>query len=358
MDLFLNDFTFHLTEECNLNCRYCFQKRRSQRLGFSTIRKVLEFFQDAIEPRSFIGFYGGEPLLEFDTIRRTVEYIQAQKTLRRKNLQCSISTNGILLTEEILRFLTANKFRVNLSYDGTAQETTRPSRLNPFILENLDRMIGLKGIRLETNSVFVPTTVGELFPSARFLLERGAQNCTLSYSITDHWDSVSLGQLREQLQELRRFLLCHYRWRSPVPVVNFRRQADFAIFWCSAGQNRMSLGVDGKLWGCRFFADFFADKPAHPEFNNYCFGDFREFDGSPQDVFSAVHRNYALLRQEAFSSEQKACRDCFRLLFCSACPATAAFSTGTIGKVPAWMCEMKEIWREEINRFWEAVGSN
>lgn len=318
--------------------------------------KVLQNFQDAFKPQSYIGFYGGEPLLEFDTIRRTVEYIQAHKTLRRKKLRYSISTNGILLTEEIRSFLASHKFRVNLSHDGTAQEITRPSRMNPLILENIERMIRLKGLEFETNSVFIPSTAGEIFRSARFLLEMGVQTCNLSYSITDRWDSYSLGQVREQLQELTRFLLCDYRWQSPIPVVNFRSQEEIGIFWCAAGQDRLALGVDGKLWGCRFFADFFADKPEHPEFNNYCFGDFREGEGFPQDAYSAVCRNYGHLRQEAFSSEQKACRDCLRLLYCSVCPASAAFGTGTIGKVPTWMCEMKKIWREEINTYWEAVG--
>ena len=358
MDYSVRDLTLHLTEECNLDCRYCFQKRRSQRLGFSTIRKVLESFQDAFEARSFIGFYGGEPLLEFDTIRRTVEYIQAHKTLRRKKLRYSVSTNGTLLNKEVLGFLNTHKFRVNLSHDGTAQETTRPSRMNSLMLENLDRLVRLRGIELDTNSVFVPVTVGEIYRSARFLLERGIQNCNLSYSLINPWESKRLDQMRGEVQELRAFLLSHYRRHRTIPVVNFRSRPSLGLFWCSAGQDRLALAADGKLWGSRFFADFFADKSGHPEFNNYCFGDIQEFADRPQNGYCPTYRNYGLLRQEAFSSEEKACRKCTRLLYCSVCPATAALSTGRVGIIPAWICDIKNIWLEEVRKFWEAAGKN
>jgi radical SAM protein with 4Fe4S-binding SPASM domain len=356
--LLLRDFTFLLTQECNLSCRYCFQKRSSQRLGFTTIKRVLEFFQDAFEPHCFISFYGGEPFLEFETIRRTVDYTHAHDGLRKKRLRFSISTNGSLLTEELLRFMAAHRFRVNLSHDGTAQETTRPSRMNPLILENLDRMIRWKGIELETNSVFIPATVDELFRSARFLVERGVQNCTLSYSLTDDWDRGSLEKLREQLQELSRYILADWGRASSIPIANLRKRTDIGIFSCSAGQDRLALGVDGKVWGCRFFIDFFADRPEHPLADSYCLGDFQRIRHRPWDSYSAVRRHYGILRQESFSSGQKDCRGCPHLLCCSFCPVTAALKTGTIGKAPAWLCEMKRIWREESHEFLEAVGSD
>jgi len=358
VDLYLNDLTLHLTHRCNLDCRYCFQKKKSGSLGFSTIRKALDSFQNALQPGAFIGFYGGEPLLEFETIGLTVAYIRNHSTLRGRRLRYSLSTNGALLTEEMLRFLNTNKFKVNLSHDGTAQETTRPSGMNSFILENLERMIKLKNIKLETNSVFVPATAGELFQSARFLLERGVKVCHLSYSILHPWDSVSLKRLREQIEELRKFLLKHYRRHGMIPIGNFQERPLQAMFWCTAGQDRLSLGVDGKLWGCRFFADFFSAKPEHPDYDSYCLGHFREFEDTSQEAHPAAYRNYNLLRQEAFSSEQKACRQCSRLLYCSACPATAALCTGTIGKIPAWICDIKKIWLRELRKFWAEAGSS
>jgi radical SAM protein with 4Fe4S-binding SPASM domain len=356
VELSLRELTFHLTDKCNLGCSYCFQARGSHSLEFPIIREALDFFQGFLEPRSFIVFYGGEPLLAFDTIRRTLAHVQEQAALRKKEFRYSISTNGSLLTEEVIAFLNTHRFQVNLSHDGTAQDTTRPSRMNPLILENLDRMIRFKQIKLTTNSVFVPATVEELFPSARFLIERGVPDCGFAYSITSPWDLASLDNMREQVRELRRFLLGHYRQHSFLPVANFRGLPVLDTFRCAAGWDRMSLAADGRLWGCRFFADFFASQPDHPESDRYCYGPIRRLAHHPTTSPSTISRHYDRLRQDSFSSEEKACRKCRRLLACSVCPAAAAFSTGLIGKIPAWTCEIKDIWRTEARKFWRAAG--
>lgn len=317
---------------------------------------MLDFFQYALQKKSFITFYGGEPLLTFDTIRRTVDYIKNHKTLNAKKLRYSISTNGTLLTEEILHFLNTNKFRVYLSQDGTAQDLTRPSKLNSLVLENLDRLSRLPDIEFETNSVFIPATVGELYRSARFFVERGINNSSLTYSINGLWDPVHLDQMREEVRELREYLLSYYHRHRSIPIKNFRNRPKRAVLWCSAGQDRFSLGPDGKLWGCRLFADLFADKETPPEFSKYCFGDICDFVADDGAVYSSVTQNYRSLRMDSFSSERLACRKCSRLLYCNVCPAAAAFSSGAIGKVPSWVCDMKKIWLEEITKFWEAAG--
>jgi radical SAM protein with 4Fe4S-binding SPASM domain len=352
---YLHELTLQLTDKCNLGCSYCFQKRRTHDLPFSSIRLSLDLFRDAFHKHSFLVFYGGEPLLSFDTIRQTIAHIQNHPILRKTRFRYSLSTNGTLLNEEIIRFLDTHQFRVNMSHDGTAQEATRPGRMNSLVLENLERLVRSTGIELTTNSVFVPGTVGEIFRSARFLIERGVKDCSLAYSINTAWDAAALDQMREQIRELGRYLLGHYRRHSSIPIGNFRGRQIRTVFWCSAGQDRLAVAADGRLWGCRFFADFFAGEPEHPEIPRYCYGDVKKFEDGARDGSSAIHGNYALLRQEVFSSERKACRKCRRLLSCSACPAAAAFYTGAIGRIPAWLCDMKKIWQEETGRFWRAA---
>ncbi len=290
--------------------------------------------------------------MAFDTIAQTIDFIENHKTLKAKRLLFSISVNGALLTEEILNFLNTHRFKVNLSHDGTAQEITRPSKLNPLVRENMIRLINLPDIELETNSVFIPETVKEVFRSAKFLVESGIKNCQLSYSIGDPWDSLSLGQMREEVRELQGYLLLYYRLHHSIPVKNFQSRLRPGLFRCAAGQDRLALGPDGRLWGCRFFADLFNAKVNHPELNAYCFGDIRDLATDDEAVYSSVIQKYEALRLENFSSEGRACRDCPHIFLCTACPATAAFSTGVLGKIPAWMCKIKKIWREEVAKFW------
>ncbi len=354
----LIDFTFYLIEECNIRCVYCYQKRRDRRLELSLIQKALEFFQDDFQDGCYVSFYGGEPLLAFDTIRATIAFIENNNTLKGKKFRYSISTNGALLADDMLHFLDDHRFRVNLSHDGTAQDITRPSPLNSLILENMDRLIRLPNIEFSTNSVFVPSTVSELFGSARFLVERGVQNCQLAHSITDSWDSAALNRMHEGLHELRDYLLAYYRRYQAIPVENFRNPPARRLFGCAAGQDRLVLAADGRLWGCRFFADFFADRQDLPEFDEYCFGYIQEFIEGKANAYHLKSRNYAKLRMDNFSAGEQECRECAHLLICEVCPVTGAYSTGSIGKIPSWRCQMKRIWHEEIARFWDAAKNH
>lgn len=297
-------------------------------------------------------------MLAFDAIRRTVDFIERHRALKAKSLRYSISTNGTLLDGEKLRFLSAHRFRVNLSHDGTAQDVTRPSRLNPSLLEIMDRLKRLPGIDFETNSVFIPGTVGEIYRSARFFLDRGIKNCHLTYSILDPWDSVHLDRMREEVEELRAFLLSHYRRHRQIPVQNFESPPSVGLFRCAAGQDRMTVAADGRLWGCRFFADYYSSRKDRPDFDSFCFGDIRGFRLKKDGEFSAISEHYRALRMDRFASERTPCRRCPSLLFCSACPATAALSTGVIGKIPAWMCDVKNIWLEAARKFWEEAGKS
>lgn len=356
MPISLSELTFSLTEDCNFRCRYCFQTRRPQALDFGHIKKALDVLQDRFEERCFISFYGGEPLLEFETIRRTVDFIETHETLRNKKFRYSISVNGTLLSHEILAFLESRTFRVNLSHDGTAQNITRPSGLNSLVLENLNRLVKRPGIEFETNSVFIPDTVGEIFNSARFLIERGVKNCHLTYSIKDPWDALSLMRMREEVREIRGYLRHHYRRTRTIPVENFRSRPFPGLFWCAAGQNRLALAANGKVWGCRFFADYFSSRKSHLEYEDYCFGDIYDFIADYEDACGGIIQNYKRMSIDKLSSERGECRGCDSLLYCNTCPATAAFATGTIGKSAAWACDIKDIWLKELRKFWREIG--
>jgi uncharacterized protein len=347
-----------LTDRCNLRCPYCYQKRRDRTLSFSDIKKALEFLQANFQRSCYIGFYGGEPLLASDTIRKTLSFIESHDILKRKEFRYSISTNGSILTEEMMSVLSTHRFRINLSYDGTAQETTRPSRINAQILENLDRLVRLPGIEFYTNSVFTPDTAAELFRSARFLIDRGVKNCHLTTSFDGNWDPASLDQIRKELRKLLGYLQAYYRRYGAIPVENFQSRPVRRLLWCSAGQDRLSLNADGKVWGCRYFGDFFADREELPGFNEYCFGVLDDFTANLGDAYKLKSRNYEKLGTNQRMKEKLGCKACAYTIFCSVCPATVAFSTGVIGEAPAWFCEMNRIWHGAIRDFWEAVEKN
>lgn len=127
----LNQIILEVTQSCNLQCRYCtfsdhyqtFRMPSQQVMSFETAQKALELVFAHIgqrENREFVvGFYGGEPMLQFPLVRRITEF--AHELFAGWTLRHTITTNATLLTDEILDFLEKYDFGVLVSLDGPPQ---------------------------------------------------------------------------------------------------------------------------------------------------------------------------------------------------------------------------------------------
>lgn len=130
----LPQVVFEMTSRCNLSCKYCcygegyttFSGRKSGSINPEIALRVLDYLSqifnrynvDNTEP-FVISFYGGEPLLEFKTIKRIVEYAKSKKFANRE-VKFSMTTNGLLLNKHI-DFLAENNFHLLVSLDGNIQ---------------------------------------------------------------------------------------------------------------------------------------------------------------------------------------------------------------------------------------------
>ena len=116
------------TEQCNQRCNYCYfsgnyktlRTHGNKRMSTATAHDAVDFlFQHSSDtPAVRISFYGGEPLLNFRTIKKTVEYAKYRFHTR---VSFDIITNGTLLNDEIVEFLVENDFWVTLSLDGPSE---------------------------------------------------------------------------------------------------------------------------------------------------------------------------------------------------------------------------------------------
>ena len=122
----LNALILQVTQKCNLRCEYCVYSGKYENvrthsqieMSFNVAQKSIEFFmertKDTLNPT--IGFYGGEPLLKFDLIKKVVLYIK--KLYPCKTVHYSITTNATLLDLEKFEFLMKNNFSIMISIDG------------------------------------------------------------------------------------------------------------------------------------------------------------------------------------------------------------------------------------------------
>lgn len=350
-------FTLIVTEECNFNCPYCYQKKGKRHLDASIIEKAIDFFFSFLTEESFINFYGGEPLLAFDQIRHAVNYIQYKNKKEKKQIRYSITTNGSLLDDDILQFLDQHKFSVLLSFDGYAQETYRKKGSLDQIVSIIKKIIRKTDIALETNSVFTPKTIKYLSKSIRFIAELGVPEIDFSLCKISQWSTPSLLKFKKELSTLRNFLLSHYKKEGNIPLVDFRPNSRKEVFFCFAGRDRMSLAPDGKLWGCCLFPDFFKGYEEKGEYEKYCFGDLDSFIEDYKRIYPEILSNFSNLRTDHFYTSSHFCILCDELEECGVCPIDTTFSGRITRRIPQWKCEIKKIFRKEKKLFWRELES-
>lgn len=117
--------TLQITQQCNFRCEYCVysgsylnRSHSSKKMSISTALKGIDFIIAHSKNNNSIGigFYGGEPLLEFNFIKQCIEY--AEKKAEGKKLIFTMTTNGSLLTDEITEFLYKHNVLLTISLDG------------------------------------------------------------------------------------------------------------------------------------------------------------------------------------------------------------------------------------------------
>ncbi len=117
-----------VTEQCNLRCRYCpysnetsyFRSHSNQVMSAETAQSAVRLFHENTPSKAgtyTIGFYGGEPLLELDLVRETIQYARAH--MPDKSIRFRVSTNGALLDDpDTVEFLSREKIHLLVSLDG------------------------------------------------------------------------------------------------------------------------------------------------------------------------------------------------------------------------------------------------
>lgn len=117
--------TLQVTQQCNFRCEYCVysgtylnRTHSNKRMSIETAFKGIDFLINHSKNHNkiAISFYGGEPLLEFDLIKKCIEY--AEEKAEGKDITFSMTTNGSLLTDEIVEFLYKHDVALTISLDG------------------------------------------------------------------------------------------------------------------------------------------------------------------------------------------------------------------------------------------------
>ncbi len=340
----------HVAHDCNLACRYCFAEEgeyhgRRALMSLDTGKKALDFLVAASGRRVNleVDFFGGEPLLNWETVKELVRYGRSLEEPNHKRFRFTLTTNGILLTDEIIAFLNAEISNVVLSIDGRKEvnDRMRPHRGGQGSYDEiLPRFLKVAESRGQTNYYVRGTYTRHNLDFAQDVLhlaDMGFEQISVEPVVALPDQPCQDYALR---QEDIPALMAEYD-RLAQEMINRSRQGKGFNFF------HFMLDLDGgpcvakRLSGCGSGSEYLAVTPG---------GDFypcHQFVGQEGFLMGNVDEGIAnaALREEFKTCNvytRAQCRECFARFYCSGgCAANSYRFHGTINDVDELGCELQ-----------------
>jgi sulfatase maturation enzyme AslB (radical SAM superfamily) len=334
----LRGVTLLIAGRCNLACEYCYQDRRrgAARMSWPTARAALDSVLRPGGPEVRINVSGGEPLLEPALLRRILGFLHD----RSEAGACSavtVTTNGTLLTPEILEFLVRHDARLDLSCDGTPAAQARrgagtSARLE-WLLEHLTRTHPeyLRS-NVRVGVTLTAATIPCLADGVRYLLARDVATIRVGACLTPDagWSEARRLELEGQLAEVVDLSVSVWERHGTIPVTFLAappsRQIETPGDGCVCGAplgRTLCVDTGGVAWGCPLFASSLHELPplARRAARALCFG---RVDGGAVAARLARPESgtpRAFTHKLAKRSSYARCGDCPWASECFVCPA-------------------------------------
>ncbi|MDE5820021.1 MAG: radical SAM protein [Lachnospiraceae bacterium] len=252
-------FNIWVTQDCNLSCKYCYEKAKRKRSlspedADAVIAFVLKYQTNRLNQ---VNFHGGEPLLNWNVIKYIVQQINCS-SLKKGQFRFSFTTNGIIITDDVLHFLKENEIRISVSIDGKPQ-THNKNRIDqsgngtyPLVEESL-RQMEEKGVDYEIRMTYTSETISELAHNVAFLLEHFKCSC-LRWAPDCHdcgWNEKKVQILIKQYQSIMEY-------QEKIKKEQAEKIAAFNINYfnrlsaCCGGVTEINIDTRGDLYPCTY----------------------------------------------------------------------------------------------------------
>ncbi|MDF9407024.1 MAG: hypothetical protein A4E52_01878 [Pelotomaculum sp. PtaB.Bin013] len=332
----IKSLCLHLAHACNLRCRYCFAGQGNfggadelmpERVGRAAIDFLIE--KSAGRKHLEIDFFGGEPLLNFGVLTELVHYGHKRGGERGKEFKFTLTTNAVLLNDDVTRFLNENQISVVLSLDGRREihDAMRQARGGggsyDVVLSHIKNFVNsrdglnyyIRGTYTRHNLDFCADVLhlaGLGFN--RISVEPVVAPPEADYAIRDE----DIPFILSEYERLTRELLDLKQAGRPVDFFHFNIDLDGGpclpkrLSGCGAGHEYLAVTPGGELYPCHQFA-------GRPE---YLIGNV--FQGIIKTEIMELFRNAHLYSKEG-------CAGCWAKFYCSGgCHANAEALNGSI----------------------------
>ncbi|MEC0138083.1 radical SAM protein [Paenibacillus macerans] len=255
------NFTYWVTEDCNLRCSYCYVNKAPKKMDQETAAKSVQFTEKILaanpvkrNDKIHIGLHGGEPLLNFSIIRYLIEELKAKIT---GNVTFSMTTNGTIQQYEILDYV-ANQVELSVSIDGK-QESHDINRLYKNgqgsykrVIQTLD-YLNSQSIIYRVRMTITPNNVAYLTDNFIDLYERGCP--VVAFALDDsnlHWNKQLMEIYQRNLNEIFSYLVKKNFTDAQYYLFNFKNEYFRPRGTCDGCHTSFHFSSEGKIYPCIF----------------------------------------------------------------------------------------------------------
>ena len=334
----------HVSHDCNLRCKYCFASTgdfgtgKRMTMDFKTAKAAIDFVVAKSGQRRNleVDFFGGEPLMAMDTVKKTVEYARSIEKAAGKNFRFTITTNGVLLDDENIEYINREMSNAVLSLDGRPEindrmrPTVNQKGSYDVIVPKFKKLVEGRGTKdYYLRGTFTRDNM-DFAADVMHIASEGFRNISVEPVVGTTDDPYALQEehlaaIKAEYERLAQELRAH-------PEINFFHfNVDLAqgpcvikrVRGCGAGCEYVAVTPDGDIYPCHQFVGN----------EEYRIGNL--FDGSFDKEISLRFAGLNIYTRED-------CKDCWARFYCSGgCSASNLLINGDIKKPHLVGCELE-----------------
>jgi len=336
----------HIAHTCNLNCSYCFASQgrfHGERalMSFEVGKQAIDFLvaNSGTRHNLEVDFFGGEPLMNFEVVKQIVEYARSIEKQHNKNFRFTLTTNGMLVDDDVIEYANREMSNVVLSLDGRKEVHDRfrkdyagngswekiVPKFQEFVKKRGGKNYYIRGTFTHANPDFLK--------DIEVMLDLGFRELSMEPVVCAKDDPMALTEedlpvVYEQYEKLAELMLRKDEEGDPFTFYHYMIDLKGGpciykrISGCGSGTEYMAVTPWGDLYPCHQFVG--------------------EEKFKLGDIWNGVNNKEV---QDDFAScnvyAKEECKTCWARLYCAGgCAANALHATGSVRGVYEYGCKL------------------
>ena len=257
-------YTLCITQQCNLRCDYCYMAKSNVQMPLDMASEVVNFIykRSPLNETIDIGFFGGEPLLEFDLLQEITQIIEDHPSFDRERVELNLVTNGTIYSDEIADFIENHNIGFGISCDGPPHVHDK-HRFDPHgegsaatVAQNIIQAVR-RFPELMVNAVYSPETLQYLPDVVDYLASLGVTQIYLNPDFSATWSASDAALLPEIYDRISKRYIESYFKKQPLYINLIDSKITVILRGgyqpqerCRMGKGEMAFAANGNIFPC------------------------------------------------------------------------------------------------------------